>query len=164
VRGPGGFVLGAALALLLLIGAGGCGARGEDSEQTVADTTTTPVPARDEAVAPRDSGAARGPDVVASDEDPFAVYGLGSTSDVRTTNEITPAWLVNGMDAAIVVKGEAGAGQVVLDTIPAADSILVRIETRADSVRLEALTITGRTVGSEFVRSDGTSVRVAFPR
>jgi hypothetical protein len=120
--------------------------------------------AGDEPVAPLDSGDARRADVVTSEEDPFAVFGLGAAADVKTTNEITQAWLVNRMDAAIMVMGEAGAGQVVIDTIPAGDSVLVRIETRADSVRLEALTMAGRTAGSAFVRAEGTSVRVAFPR
>jgi hypothetical protein len=117
-----------------------------------------------EAAAPLDSGTATRPDVHADAGDPFAVYGVQDPSGVRATNQTTPVWLVNRHGRSIVVRAEAGAGQVVLDTIPAEDSILVRIETRADSVHLKARTATGGEAGSAVIRSDGTPGRVAFPR
>lgn len=157
------------LVLAVLLGPAGCSPPGEDTPgDTVADTTTAPdQPAARQAggaEARLDSGTANEPYVHAETEDPFAVYGVQDPSGVRATNQTTPVWLVNRHGSSIVVRAEAGAGQVVLDTIPAEDSVLVRIETRADSVRLEARMATGSEAGSAVVRSDGTPGRVAFPR
>lgn len=155
--------------LVVLLGPAGCSPGDEEvPADTVADTTTVPDqpsaqrPGETEALL--DSSTAESREAHAEAEDPFSVYGVQGPSGVRATNATTPVWLVNRHGAAIVVSADAGAGQVVLDTIPAEDSVLVRIETRADSVRLDARRTTGGEAGFTVVRSDGTPGRVAFPR
>jgi hypothetical protein len=103
--------------------------------------------------------------VVADPSDPFVVFGLGrATNDASATVRTTPVWLVNVSAGLMVVWGAGGAERVVVDTIAAADSVLVRIETRADTVVLEALTAGRVSLGTVSVSMDSELKRVAFPQ
>ena len=53
---------------------------------------------------------------------------------------------------------------VVLDTVPSGDSVLVRIETHADSVQLSARGDSGLPAGSLTLPTGEGPQRAAFPR
>jgi hypothetical protein len=61
------------------------------------------------------------------------------------------------------VQAEAGIGRVVVDTVASGDSVRVDLETRADSVRLTAVTLAGRRVGERVVRPGKGLQRLVFP-
>jgi len=98
-----------------------------------------------------------------TDKSPFQVFGLASTLDAAATT-ITPVWLVNGTRETLIVWAAAGAETVVVDTVKRLDSVLVRLETPADSVALSARTTDGRNVGRVALSMDGEAKRAAFPR
>jgi len=99
---------------------------------------------------------------VVDKSDPFAVFGLPQRN-VAATSTTMPIWLVNRSAGALIVRADAGAGTVVLDTVGAADSALVRIETMADSVTLSARSPGGSSAGRLVVATDTMPARAAFP-
>lgn len=129
-----------------------------------ADATTALDTAATAADTSPDGGSDAAGGFALSEEDPFSVFGIRAGSVAKATNDTTPLWLVNGLTHALVVSADAGAGAVVIDTVPPGDSVLVRIETRADSLRLTARTSSGEPRAAAVVRTDGTPRRVAFPR
>jgi hypothetical protein len=72
--------------------------------------------------------------------------------------------MINHASESVVVSARGGAGSVVLDTIGAADSVLVRIDTRARTVVLEALAPGSVSLGTVAVPMDSEPKRVAFPQ
>jgi len=96
-------------------------------------------------------------------EDPFAAFGFSSRSVADTTTRRIAVRVVNRGVGRLIVRADGGAGSVILDTLEAADSARVRLETRADSVRLFATDVTGVEVGSWWLRPDSLEVRAAFP-
>lgn len=65
--------------------------------------------------------------------------------------------LVNRLEGRAHVFASAGAGRVVLDTVPGSDSVFVDIRVRADEVLLEAEDDAGHVVSSitlDLVRAD----------
>lgn len=103
-------------------------------------------------------------DSVANTEDPFFVFGFSSRTDAAATNRRTTVWLHNRSLEPVVVEAEAGAGAVVLDTVAPSDSIQVRIETRADSVRFIAESLDGAAVGQIALPMASGPQKAAFPR
>ena len=94
---------------------------------------------------------------------PFQVFGLGPPRDAAATT-VTPVWLINGTRETLVVWAAAAAATVVVDTVRRSDSVLVRLETPADSVLLSARTTGGRNVGRVVLSMDAETKRAAFPR
>ena len=108
-----------------------------------------------------------GPDsisqVAVSERDPFGAFGLSSNDVTATVWEI-PLWLVNESTQTLIVTARGGAASVVVDTVGAADSTLVKINTRALTLELSARTSEGIAVGTMTVPMDSKTRRAAFPR
>ena len=100
--------------------------------------------------------------VPAKNEDPFAAYGLGD-NDVAATSSETPVWLVNETTRPLIVTARGGAERVLIDTVEAADSSLVMVNTRARTVEVSARTSEGVTIGTVALPMDSEPKRVAFP-
>ena len=100
--------------------------------------------------------------VSAKSQDPFAGFGLNS-NDVAATSSETPVWLVNATNRPLIVTARGGAERVLIDTIGAADSALVKINTRARTVEVSARTSEGVTLGTVALPMDSEPKRVAFP-
>jgi len=113
-----------------VLGLTGCGV---ESEEPLEEPTTSMA---DTVAAPAE---------VAPDSLPFPE--LQGESELRTY-ELS---LVNRTEAELVVHASAGAGRVVLDTVPGRDSTRVNVEVRAGRVLLEAEDGAGRTVRSDTV-------------
>ena len=96
--------------------------------------------------------------------DPFAPYGLKDPSDVEATN-LAPieVWIRNDAGEASVIRADAGAGAVLVDTVAAGDSVRVRLETTADSVLLTSTGLSGAHLGEEWVWKSGGARRAVFP-
>jgi hypothetical protein len=75
-----------------------------------------------------------------------------------------PLWVVNHSDGDMSLEASAGAGSVVVDTVPAGDSVFVRLETRATEVALNGRRIEGGELGEVSVSVTEDTVRIAFPR
>jgi len=148
----------------LLVAPGACTNGDGDGDENDAGATTSLDSPRTAADALLDSGLVEQPEVDVNTNDPFRVFGLESQEVVDASIDTTSVWLVNELASAVVVTAEAGAGAVTLDTIPPADSVLVRIETRAAFVQLSAGTTEGEPAGTQSLRADGGPARVAFPR
>jgi len=100
--------------------------------------------------------------VPAMNADPFAAYGLDD-NDVATTSSETPVWLVNETTRPLIVTARGGAERVLIDTVEAADSALVMVNTRARTVEVSARTSEGVTIGTVALPMDSEPKRVAFP-
>ena len=128
---------------LAVFGATGCG--------TGADEATSGAPIDSLAVAESDSvldDAMFDDDVF--DDDPVPLLpGEGEPRDYRLL-------LVNLLEAEAFVFASAGAARVALDTVPAADSVLVDIRLRADHVLLQAEDPEGVLVDSASIDLVGT--------
>lgn len=62
-----------------------------------------------------------------------------------------PLRLVNPRPYVIVVLASADAAEVVVDTVPAADSLSVQLALETDLVRLRALDLEGNELGSGYL-------------
>ena len=137
--------------------ASGCG---DDTEQLDAETTidspSSPV------LSP--PLAAEAEQTALPQEDPFLVFGLDGQTVADTTIVEVPVWLVNGSDDDLVVAASAGAGVVVLDTVRGRDSVIVYVQTRADSVRLSATSGGGVSSGPLALPTRLGPQRAAFHR
>lgn len=102
------------------------------------------------------------PQLPTNAEDPFAGFGL-SPNDVAATSVETPVWLVNETTRALIVTARGGAERVVIDTVAAADSALVELNTRARTLEISARTYEGVTVGTVSLPMDSEPKRAAFP-
>ena len=96
-------------------------------------------------------------------EDPLEVFGLSAPTDAAATI-VTPVWLINRSRDALIVSAAGGAATVIVDTVSASDSVLVRIATPADSVVLSARTIRGIFMGRVGLLMDAEKKRAAFPQ
>ncbi len=103
------------------------------------------------------------PQATVRNEDPFGGFGLETTADAAATISETPVWLINGSNRSLIVTARGGAGSVVIDTIDAADSVLVTIDTRAHTVELVARTPDGVPMGTLALPMDSEPKRAAFP-
>lgn len=59
--------------------------------------------------------------------------------------------LVNPRVYEIVVYASAGAGEVVLDTVSAGDSVRIEVRVGSDPLKLRAVDLDGNELGSEFL-------------
>ena len=100
--------------------------------------------------------------VSAKTQDPFVGFGLVS-NDVAATSSETPVWLINRTTRPVIITAQGGAERVLIDTIGAADSALVKINTRARTVDVSARTSEGVTLGTVALPMDSEPKRVAFP-
>jgi hypothetical protein len=96
-------------------------------------------------------------------DDPFVAWGLGTSIVAETTIVITRVRLLNTSREPAIIEAEAGAGRVVVDTVEAGDSVEVNLLTRADSVRLTAVGLSGSRMGDRWIRTRDESARAAFP-
>jgi hypothetical protein len=76
---------------------------------------------------------------------------------------LTPVWIINNCRTSLIITAAGGAATVLVDTLGAADSVLVRIETMADSIALSARTAEGEPMGSIALAMDSEPKRAAFP-
>lgn len=151
-----------ATALLALLA--GCGS--PPSGQTVAAATDTLDRVRTDSGVPTDyslGGLDVGPVAQLDAKDPFAMFGFPQDSVADTTIRRMAVRIVNRGTGSLIVQADAGAGHVTVDTLSGGDSTRVRLETRADSVRLLATDETGAELGSRWFRPDSVEARVAFP-
>jgi len=109
-----------------------------------------------------ETSPADGPQSHANTGDPFAGFGLTSNDVAATTSE-TPVWLVNETTRPLIVTARGGAERVLIDTIEAADSSFVMINTRARTVEVSARTSEGVTMATVALPMDSEPKRVAFP-
>lgn len=145
------------LTLIIWSSTFGCTAPGEQT--TIAAATDSGSSA---SLAAGDSTDAERPAI--RSDDPFLVYGFPEHTDAPATISQIPVRLVNGSDETLIVSATGGEAEVVLDTVPAADSALVRIETPAESLTVTARTRSGDPVAVRTVVVDTAGARVAFPR
>jgi len=103
------------------------------------------------------------PQATVRNEDPFGEFGMEASTDAAATISETPVWLINGSNRSLIVTARGGAGSVVIDTIDAADSVLVTIDTRAHTVELVARTPDGVPMGTLALPMDSEPKRAAFP-
>ncbi len=105
-----------------------------------------------------------GTQVNQTNNDPFGIFTVEAATDVATTVLTTPVWLINESPQAMIVTANGGAESVVVDTLEAADSVLVSIDSRARSIELTARTLEGRPGGTVRLPMDSETKRAAFPR
>ena len=142
-------------ALLAFLGAAACTPETDTSIAIATDSLSAPSIESDSATPAQSEPAI---------EDPFLVYGMPGNTDAPTTIVTVPVTLVNSSRGTIIVDASAGAGSVVLDTVPEEDSVLVRIETHADSVQLSARSDQGLPVGFVTLPTRAGPQRAAFQR
>lgn len=102
------------------------------------------------------------PQVNANAVDPFADFGV-VRNDAAATAQETPLWLVNQSRQPLIITARGGAATVVVDTVAAADSAFVRINTRALTLELSARTSGGVAMGTVVLPMDSEPRRAAFP-
>ena len=71
-----------------------------------------------------------------------------------TVPESVPAYpfrIVNPRVYTVVVFASAGAGEVVLDTVAAGDSVRIELRVGSDPLKLRAVDLDGNELGSEFL-------------
>lgn len=108
------------------------------------------------------AGSEASTQVVASEADPFDDFGFGTNGAAATAQE-TPVWLVNQSREPLIITARGGAATVVVDTVAAADSAFVRINTRALTLELSARTSGGVAMGTVVLPMDSEPRRAAFP-
>ena len=129
-------VLACGLALL----AAGCGERPGESARSAEQGAADPSSA---------SGADTTAQVPAAGPDSAALARLALPGDESPPEPVTyRLLLVNPNPGRAVVHASAGAGRVVLDTVPGADSLRIDVRLRARAVRLEAADVGGRSLGT----------------
>ena len=138
----------------LLIGAcadgDDAGNRSEPASAASADTADAPLDTSamaDPAMA--DSIAA------AHDQDPFHGFDLDSVAGARNEAKVARLLLRNDSEETAVVYGTGGAGEVLLDTVPAESERRVDVTTRAVRLGVRSETVTG-----EDLRQDEVTVGV----
>jgi len=109
-----------------------------------------------------ETGPDASPQVNASTADPFGDFGVDSNGVSATVME-TPVWLVNQSRQPLIITARGGAATVVVDTVAAADSAFVRINTRALTLELSARTSGGVAMGTVVLPMDSEPRRAAFP-
>ncbi len=68
-----------------------------------------------------------------------------------------PLQLVNPRPYTVIVLASAGAAEVLVDTVPAADSTRVDLRVESDLVRLRAVDLEGNELGSGYLGVEGRS-------
>jgi len=143
---------------LLALSIYGVGCANDDATIDAVATDSVAVPMNEEI----------SPDTTAqlkqTNDDPFGIFTVETTEDVSTTIVTTPVWLINASPQALIVTANGGAASVVVDTLEAADSVLISIDTRARSIDLSARTLEGRPGPTIKLSMDSETKRAAFPR
>lgn len=80
-----------------------------------------------------------------------AAGGSGSGAIVAESVPSYPFRLVNPRVYSIVVYASAGAGEVLLDTVAARDSVRIEVRVGSDPLKLRAVDLDGNELGSEFL-------------
>ena len=128
-----------------------------------ADSDTAASTTNSVAVASQlETGPDVAPQVDARELDPFGSFGVKSNGAAATARE-TPLWLINQSRQPLIITARGGAETVVVDTVAAADSAFVRINTRALTVELSARTSAGVAMGTVVLSLDSVPKRAAFP-
>ena len=80
--------------------------------------------------------------------------GEGGAESGATVPEGVPAYpfkLVNPRVYTVIVYASAGAGEVLLDTVPAGDSTQIDVRVGSDPLKLRAVDLEGNELGSEYL-------------
>jgi len=78
----------------------------------------------------------------------------GGAEPGATVPESVPAYpfrIVNPRVYTVIVFASAGAGEVVLDTVAAGDSVRIELRVGSDPLKLRAVDLDGNELGSEFL-------------
>jgi hypothetical protein len=78
----------------------------------------------------------------------------GGSDPGATVPESVPAYpfeLVNPRVYAVIVYASAGAGEVLLDTVAAGDSVRIEVRVGSDPLKLRAVDLDGNELGSEYL-------------
>jgi hypothetical protein len=99
-----------------------------------------------------------------SADDPFAIFGLENETNASATDHTAIlVWIVNQSRERAVIRADAGAGAVIVDSIRVGDSVEVKLETTADSVLISAVGPSGVLLGREWVGKGRNGERAVFP-
>ncbi len=77
----------------------------------------------------------------------------GGSDPGATVAESVPAYpfkLVNPRVYTVIVYASAGAGEVLLDTVAAGDSVRIEVRVGSDPLKLRAVDLDGNELGSEY--------------
>ena len=145
----------AAIACLPLV-AGACGGGGDSGDPS----ESTAAAARDTTAATLDTAAMSDSTMAdsiaaAHGGDPFHGFDLDSVADARSEAKVARLLLRNDSQDDAVVYGTGGAGEVLLDTVPAESERRVDVTTRAVRLGVRSETVTG-----EDLRQDEVTVGV----
>jgi hypothetical protein len=89
---------------------------------------------------------------------------LDDPTDAAATDfAFNDTWLVNRAREPVVIRADAGAGSVLVDTLARDDSTRVRLQSRADSILLSATDLSGSARGRHWIGPRGSVGRVEFP-
>ena len=78
----------------------------------------------------------------------------GGSDPGATVPESVPAYpfkLVNPRVYTVIVYASAGAGEVLLDTLAAGDSVRIEVRVGSDPLKLRAVDLDGNELGSEYL-------------
>lgn len=132
-----------------------CTGGAEQSDAMATDSVATTLTS--------DSTQAEQAEVVNPRDDPFVVYGIPVADDEPADLAARFVWLVNESAEPMIVRASGGAESVVVDTVRAADSVLVKLATRAPAVEITARTPHGVQLGNVTLAMDPDTARAAFP-
>lgn len=132
---------------LWFVASSGCGSPPDDSNppsgERAADTSIDGIGA------PGDGGLSdRSPADSAPLTDVAPALDPFPDLDEETFARMYEIWIVNRSRTDLLVHASAGAGRVILDTVPGRDSVRVDVRVRARSLRLAAEDESGRAVDS----------------
>ncbi len=101
----------------------------------------------------------------AGGSDPGATVPGGSDPGA-TVPESVPAYpfkLVNPRVYTVIVYASAGAGEVLLDTLAAGDSVRIEVRVGSDPLKLRAVDLDGNELGSEYLDLPGMATASSPP-
>lgn len=134
-------IVGVGVSLLLAgIGCSGDGAGGDDASENAAGRDSTALAEAAGDSVPTDHGdSATSAAPRASTEDPFRGFDLPSENGTGEMRRYRLR-LRNDGDSLAIVFADGGAGEVLLDTVPAGSWRPVEVDSRARLVRLRSVT------------------------
>lgn len=80
-----------------------------------------------------------------------AAGGSGPGAAVSESASAYPFKLVNSRVYPVLVYASAGAGEVMLDTVGAADSVRIEVLLASEPLKLRAVDLEGNELGTEFI-------------
>lgn len=152
------------MALIAALAAGGCepdpagDSRADRREATSVSSLADTVGSQQRDSTP--SSAAIGDSVVATDENPFARFGLPGFDEPPVSMIRYPLRIENRSPAAMVVSATAGASTVVLDTIDPGEALRADLEAPSTGVVLGWSAIDGTGSGERTIEASSDSVQV----